>query len=301
MRTKQWKFKAMFAKCTLSKQWSGILLRVYIVITFWFTQIVWLYCYLRRLFYPRITSCKANEQRFTHSSSVSERGRNAKRERIAFAYIINLDANRIHPKETATRRFRCWSYQQSVWHSPWGPRGAWGSSQFNSNYRRSMHQILAPEMYVFNFNSCFVSLAAALDTEGIFRVSGSQKEVMELKKTIERGIIDFSGVANDHNVSGVLKLFLRELPSPVFPFSLYNPIIKCVQGLLFFHLLCGINFTADHSGDKGVKAMKALIDTLPPLNKNIIRYLFGTNRWCLIIKNLTLCRIVPQNLATEQR
>eukprot|EP01100_Stratorugosa_tubuloviscum_P010827 TRINITY_DN470_c0_g4_i1.p1 TRINITY_DN470_c0_g4~~TRINITY_DN470_c0_g4_i1.p1 ORF type:complete len:650 (-),score=280.08 TRINITY_DN470_c0_g4_i1:242-2191(-) len=70
----------------------------------------------------------------------------------------------------------------------------------------------------------------ALEVEGIFRIPGDQKEIEYIKKILDRGhTIDFSTVRDPHTVCAVLKLFLRQLPEPVFLFKNFNPLIDAIS------------------------------------------------------------------------
>jgi RalA-binding protein 1 len=54
--------------------------------------------------------------------------------------------------------------------------------------------------------------ALALELEGIFRISGSQAIVDALRKSYDKGEdVDFSLIENPHDVSGLLKLYLRDV------------------------------------------------------------------------------------------
>ncbi|KAK4046435.1 hypothetical protein OIO90_006567 [Microbotryomycetes sp. JL221] len=71
-------------------------------------------------------------------------------------------------------------------------------------------------------------------TEGIYRVSGKQTTVQQLVHMIERNEKDFYFDPREDpaTVAGVLKLYLRQLPQPLFPFpladrlSVSNDILK---------------------------------------------------------------------------
>ncbi|KAI8620327.1 Rho GTPase activation protein, partial [Chytriomyces sp. MP71] len=71
-------------------------------------------------------------------------------------------------------------------------------------------------------------LANGLVTEGLFRVSPSLPSVMSLKELYNSGATeiqmdDYGGV---HSACGLLKLFFRELPTPMFESNLYDTIRK---------------------------------------------------------------------------
>lgn len=63
----------------------------------------------------------------------------------------------------------------------------------------------------------------ALQTTGIFRVSGNANEIMLLKKQYDSGSApDLFLQDTEHVVAGLLKLFIRELPDPLFCYDLYS-------------------------------------------------------------------------------
>lgn len=60
-------------------------------------------------------------------------------------------------------------------------------------------------------------LRFGMDEEGIFRLSGSLKEINKIKDMFQRGEIPPFDVTGDPNViTGLLKQYLRALPSPIF-------------------------------------------------------------------------------------
>ncbi|KAG7253708.1 hypothetical protein CRUP_020879 [Coryphaenoides rupestris] len=68
--------------------------------------------------------------------------------------------------------------------------------------------------------------------QGIFRVSGSQVEVNDIKNSFERGndpLIDEESSRDINSVAGVLKLYFRGLENPVFPKDRFNDLISCVR------------------------------------------------------------------------
>uniref|UniRef100_A0A8D2NPZ3 SLIT-ROBO Rho GTPase-activating protein 1 n=1 Tax=Zosterops lateralis melanops TaxID=1220523 RepID=A0A8D2NPZ3_ZOSLA len=71
-----------------------------------------------------------------------------------------------------------------------------------------------------------------LQHEGIFRVSGSQVEVNDIKNAFERGEDPLAGDQNDHDmdsIAGVLKLYFRGLEHPLFPKDIFHDLIACVS------------------------------------------------------------------------
>jgi hypothetical protein len=61
--------------------------------------------------------------------------------------------------------------------------------------------------------------------EGIFRRSPTLPELMTLRANCEEGNMDFSHVTDPNLVSALLKMFLRELPEPLIPTTLYDNVV----------------------------------------------------------------------------
>uniref|UniRef100_A0A673LT17 SLIT-ROBO Rho GTPase-activating protein 1 n=1 Tax=Sinocyclocheilus rhinocerous TaxID=307959 RepID=A0A673LT17_9TELE len=71
-----------------------------------------------------------------------------------------------------------------------------------------------------------------LQHQGIFRVSGSQVEVNDIKNSFERGNDPLTDEENNHDinsVAGVLKLYFRCLENPLFPKERFNDLLSCVR------------------------------------------------------------------------
>jgi len=70
----------------------------------------------------------------------------------------------------------------------------------------------------------------ALDEEGLFRISGSLETIKTMRNEIDKGIeMDFTKSATSpHNVTGLVKLFLREMPEPLLTFELYEEFLDVV-------------------------------------------------------------------------
>ncbi|KAF7698930.1 SLIT-ROBO Rho GTPase-activating protein 1 isoform X1 [Silurus meridionalis] len=71
-----------------------------------------------------------------------------------------------------------------------------------------------------------------LQHQGIFRVSGSQVEVNDIKNSFERGNDPLTDDEDNHDinsVAGVLKLYFRGLENPLFPKERFNDLISCIR------------------------------------------------------------------------
>ncbi|XP_036765671.1 SLIT-ROBO Rho GTPase-activating protein 2 isoform X9 [Manis pentadactyla] len=102
-----------------------------------------------------------------------------------------------------------------------------------------------------------------LQHEGIFRVSGSQVEVNDIKNAFERGEDPLAGDQNDHDmdsIAGVLKLHFRGLEHPLFPKDIFHDLMACV--------------TMDNLQERALHIRKVLL-VLPKTTLIIMRYLFA--------------------------
>ena len=89
-------------------------------------------------------------------------------------------------------------------------------------------EMLAPPRIV---EQCVAELLqpAALQTEGLFRLSGSESRLQLLKQQCaeERPVV-LAG-EDVHIVAGLLKWFLRQLPEPLLSFELYEPLVAAAK------------------------------------------------------------------------
>ncbi|KAI6215685.1 hypothetical protein M3Y94_00413500 [Aphelenchoides besseyi] len=150
--------------------------------------------------------------------------------------------------------------------------------------------------------SCINALAkCAIHQQGVFRISGSQVEINRLKEAFEEGTIEiynefdfcFEGEdplrlrtvlnANDANsIAGVLKLYLRELRDPLFPFFMFERVIDCAKST---------------NTDEFTSKIVELIRKLPPSSYLLLRYLFAflnfvsnySEQNCMDTYNLAVC------------
>uniref|UniRef100_A0A452EF27 SLIT-ROBO Rho GTPase-activating protein 1 n=1 Tax=Capra hircus TaxID=9925 RepID=A0A452EF27_CAPHI len=102
-----------------------------------------------------------------------------------------------------------------------------------------------------------------LQHQGIFRVSGSQVEVNDIKNSFERGenpLADDQSNRDINSVAGVLKLYFRGLENPLFPKERFNDLISCVR--------------IDNLYERALHIRKLLL-TLPRSVLIVMRYLFA--------------------------
>ncbi|XP_030076737.1 SLIT-ROBO Rho GTPase-activating protein 2 isoform X2 [Microcaecilia unicolor] len=99
--------------------------------------------------------------------------------------------------------------------------------------------------------------------EGIFRVSGSQVEVNDIRNAFERGEDPLAGDQNDHDmdsIAGVLKLYFRGLEPPLFPKEIFLDLAACVS--------------TDNMLERALHIRKVLLN-LPEATLMVTRYLFA--------------------------
>ncbi|XP_023688142.1 SLIT-ROBO Rho GTPase-activating protein 2 isoform X2 [Paramormyrops kingsleyae] len=102
-----------------------------------------------------------------------------------------------------------------------------------------------------------------LQHEGIFRVSGSQVEVNDIKNAFERGEDPLAGDQNDHDIdsiASVLKLYFRGLENALFPKEVFHELMSCVS--------------MESLQDRAVHIRKVLL-MLPSGTLVVMRYLFA--------------------------
>uniref|UniRef100_A0A8C7WRB5 SLIT-ROBO Rho GTPase activating protein 2 n=1 Tax=Oryzias sinensis TaxID=183150 RepID=A0A8C7WRB5_9TELE len=102
-----------------------------------------------------------------------------------------------------------------------------------------------------------------LQHEGIFRVSGSQVEVNDIKNAFERGEDPLAEEQKDldlDSIAGVLKLYFRGLDHALFPKEVFHDLISCVS-------MESLQERAVH--------IKKVLQSLPSKTLIIMRYLFA--------------------------
>ncbi|KAM8887902.1 rho GTPase-activating protein 22 isoform 2-T2 [Synchiropus picturatus] len=100
-----------------------------------------------------------------------------------------------------------------------------------------------------------------LDEEGLFRMPGQANLVKELQEAFDCGDKPlFDSNTDVHTVASLLKLYLRELPEPVIPFSKYEDFLTCAQLLA-------------KDEEEGVQELGKQVSLLPLPNYNLLKYI----------------------------
>ncbi|XP_041029390.1 rho GTPase-activating protein 27-like isoform X1 [Carcharodon carcharias] len=122
-----------------------------------------------------------------------------------------------------------------------------------------------------------------LDIDGLYRVSGNLAIIQKLRFTVnhDENVKLEEGPWDDvHVITGALKLFFRELPEPLFPFSYFENFISAMK-----------------LGDPGQRLtyMQQLIRSLPVPNHDTMQVLF--KHLCNVIECRNQNRMSSQSMA----
>uniref|UniRef100_A0AAQ5X685 SLIT-ROBO Rho GTPase-activating protein 1 n=1 Tax=Amphiprion ocellaris TaxID=80972 RepID=A0AAQ5X685_AMPOC len=138
-----------------------------------------------------------------------------------------------------------------------------GESKWDCHGRRNSTVRKQVIICMVLISGCVYYVCVGLQHEGIFRVSGSQVEVNDIKNAFERGEDPLAGDQNDHDmdsIAGVLKLYFRGLDHALFPKEVFHDLISCVS-------MESLQERAVH--------IKKVLQSLPSKTLIIMRYLFA--------------------------
>ena len=123
--------------------------------------------------------------------------------------------------------------------------------------------------------------AQGLETEGVFRLSGTKGLIDEGVRAIEGGkVFSAADNASIHDVTGLIKLFFRRLPEPLLTFGLYTQFIDA----------------ANMAGTVDGKARAVeLVAQLPPVNRALAAALFAL--LAKVAARSDVNKMTPSNLA----
>ncbi|KAJ8270091.1 hypothetical protein GJAV_G00110230 [Gymnothorax javanicus] len=159
----------------------------------------------------------------------------------------------------------------------------------------------------FIIKKCILEIEKrALKMKGIYRVNGVKTRVEKLCQAFENGkeLVELSQ-ASPHDISNVLKLYLRQLPEPIMPFRLYNDLMGVAKESL--------QAESGESGEAGkgaelvdlgaetdpevvtlVEKLRDLLKDLPSANVATLRYI--TNHLRKIAELEQENKMSPSNL-----
>nr|XP_056719309.1 rho GTPase-activating protein 27 [Euleptes europaea] len=122
-----------------------------------------------------------------------------------------------------------------------------------------------------------------LEIDGLYRVSGNLATIQKLRYKVdhdERLDLDGSRWDDVHVITGALKLFFRELPEPLFPFSHFDKFIAAIK----------IPELA-----KRILHLRELVRSLPAANHDTMKFLF--QHLCRVIEFRKENRMSAQSIA----
>lgn len=121
-----------------------------------------------------------------------------------------------------------------------------------------------------------------IDAEGIFRVSGATREVLEMRKRVERESetgLDLSEYPKPHTIATLFKQFFSLLPEPIFTFDLHAEFIGALND----------------DPKVTVTQVRAVLNKLPVINLRTANFLFKF--LAEVSANSSQNKMGPSNLA----
>ncbi|KAM4031544.1 rho GTPase-activating protein 27 isoform 2-T4 [Anomaloglossus baeobatrachus] len=122
-----------------------------------------------------------------------------------------------------------------------------------------------------------------LDIDGLYRISGNLAVIQKLRYKVDHGenfSLEDGRWEDVHVITGALKLFFRELPEPLFPFSHYEQFVEAIK-------------ISDHN--QKIRRLKDLVLSLPLPNLETMRELF--RHLCSVIAHKDTNRMSVQSVA----
>ncbi|KAK8095345.1 hypothetical protein PG999_013367 [Apiospora kogelbergensis] len=119
----------------------------------------------------------------------------------------------------------------------------------------------------------------ATGIEGIFRLSGSEKRIKELKVAFDSPDRYGKGLVWDgytvHDAANVLRRYLNDLPEPVVPLDLYEKFRDPLRGHTKQAVgdIEGSQLVDNFNEAQAIKQYQDLIKNLPPLNRQLLLYI----------------------------
>ncbi|XP_077571659.1 rho GTPase-activating protein 25-like [Stigmatopora nigra] len=162
------------------------------------------------------------------------------------------------------------------------PNGVFGKSLSETV---THEQRFGPQMVPILVQKCVEYIRDhGLKEEGIFRLPGQDNAVKQFRDAFDAGERPaFPSDTDVHTVASLLKLYLRELPEPVVPWSQYQDFLDCTNML-------------DSGNKEGREKLEKQIALLPRVNYNLLSYVC---RFLFEVQlNSNINKMNVENLAT---
>ncbi|KAK8163781.1 hypothetical protein IWX90DRAFT_415608 [Phyllosticta citrichinensis] len=120
----------------------------------------------------------------------------------------------------------------------------------------------------------------AVDVEGIFRLSGSEKRIKELREAFNspdrygKGL-DWAGYTV-HDAANILRRYFNQLPEPIIPLEFYERFrepLRDHQAQAVGPMDGQRETVGDFDMDRAIREYQRLITELPPLNRQLLLYI----------------------------
>ncbi|KAM8765499.1 rho GTPase-activating protein 45 isoform 3-T3 [Rhynchonycteris naso] len=151
---------------------------------------------------------------------------------------------------------------------------------FGQDFGQAAHG--TPDGVPFIIKKCVCEIERrALRTKGIYRVNGVKTRVEKLCQAFENGkeLVELSQ-ASPHDISNVLKLYLRQLPEPLISFRLYHELVGLAKDSLKAEaeVKAASRSCPDAAESEAVTTamvgrLRELLRDLPPENRASLQYL----------------------------
>uniref|UniRef100_A0A8D0CAV3 Rho GTPase activating protein 24 n=1 Tax=Salvator merianae TaxID=96440 RepID=A0A8D0CAV3_SALMN len=153
------------------------------------------------------------------------------------------------PKTTYRRIKRCFSFRKGIFGQKLEE-----TVRYEKRYGNHMAPMLVEQCVDF------IRLRG-LKEEGLFRLPGQANLVKELQDAFDCGEKpSFDRNTDVHTVASLLKLYLRELPEPVIPYSKYEDFLSCAKLL-------------SKEEETGLNELVKQVKSLPLVNFNLLKYI----------------------------
>lgn len=124
-----------------------------------------------------------------------------------------------------------------------------------------------------------LTICAATNVEGIFRLAGSEKRIKQLRAAFDspdrygKGLV-WTGYTV-HDAANVLRRYLNTMPEPIVPLNLYEKFREPLRGHVQKAVgdTEGLQVDSDFDLEKTIVAYQKLITELPPLNRQLLLYI----------------------------